>query len=93
MRICVHIHLCVSFVSFRSSMYFLRASRFISGYQGGSVTTAPVRVIGDSVKVSVDGGSSTGIQVGIFGSSDLTVENCDPIKVASRLDNLISERV
>merc|ERR1712110_1393074 len=51
-----------------------------AGYQGGTVITAPVRVAGNILKVSVDGGASSGVQVGIVGDSQFTVENCDPIK-------------
>jgi len=50
-----------------------------AGYQGGAVVTAPIRVTGNVLRVSVDGGAS-GIQVGVLGDSDLTVDNCDPIK-------------
>lgn len=50
-----------------------------AGYQGGSVVTAPVRVTGNTLKVSVDGGKS-GVQVGIVGDKDFSVENSTPIK-------------
>ena len=50
-----------------------------AGYTNGNVITAPVRVSGKSLKVSVDGGS-TGVQVGIVGDSTFSVDNCDPIK-------------
>ena len=43
-----------------------------AGYQGGTVMTAPFRVSGTTLKVSVDGGA-TGIQVGVVGDKDLTV--------------------
>lgn len=51
-----------------------------AGYQGGTVVTAPVRIAGRTLKVTVDGGSGEGIQVGFFGSDGKAVENCDPIK-------------
>lgn len=51
-----------------------------AGYQGGTVMTAPVRVSGGVLKVSIDGGSASGVQVGIVGDSKFTVDNCDPIK-------------
>merc|ERR1712216_454995 len=50
-----------------------------AGYQGGTVMTAPFRVSGTTLKVSVDGGA-TGIQVGVVGDKALSVENCEPIK-------------
>ena len=50
-----------------------------AGFMDGSIITAPVRVTGNKLKVSVDGGTS-GIQVGIVGDADKTVGNCDPIK-------------
>merc|ERR1712070_628505 len=50
-----------------------------AGYQGGSLVTAPVRVVGNTLKISVDGGS-TGVQVGIVGDKDFSVDNCTPIK-------------
>ena len=50
-----------------------------AGYRGGNLLTAPVRVIGNELKVSVDGGAS-GIQIGITMDSEMTIENCDPIK-------------
>ena len=43
-----------------------------AGYQGGTVMTAPFRVSGTTLKVSVDGGA-TGIQVGVVGDKDLSV--------------------
>ena len=46
---------------------------------GGTVVTAPFRVSGSTLRVSVDGGA-TGVQVGVYGDPKLTVENCDPIK-------------
>merc|ERR1712187_843328 len=33
-----------------------------------------------ALQLSVDGGTSTGVRVGIVGEPELTVENCDPIK-------------
>jgi hypothetical protein len=50
-----------------------------AGYRGGTVVTAPFRVSGSTLRVSVDGGA-TGVQVGVYGDPKLTVENCDPIK-------------
>jgi len=52
-----------------------------AGYKGGSVVTAPARVVAGVLRVSVDGGSSkTGIQIGIFGDDGMTIATCDPIK-------------
>lgn len=50
-----------------------------AGYSGGSVLTAPVRVTRGQLTVTVDGGA-TGVQVGVYGSKSLTLDNCDPIK-------------
>merc|ERR1712113_352056 len=51
-----------------------------AGFQGGKLVTAPIRVEGSTLKISVDGGTSAGVRVGIVGEPDLTVANCDPIK-------------
>jgi hypothetical protein len=51
---------------------------FFAGYRGGTVVTAPVRVEGKALKVSVDGGN-LGVQVGIVGSDAFSVESCDVI--------------
>jgi hypothetical protein len=51
-----------------------------AGYRGGQLVTAPVRVSGSTLNVSVDGGSTTGIRVGLLGDPVLTIENCDPIR-------------
>ena len=52
-----------------------------AGYKGGKVTTTPVRVVGNELKVSVDGGAA-GIRVGIVddATGKRTVAACDPIK-------------
>merc|ERR1719454_2490266 len=50
-----------------------------AGYQGGNLVTVPFRVAQNTLRVSVDGGSS-GVRVGIVGDATLSVENCDPIK-------------
>jgi hypothetical protein len=50
-----------------------------AGFRGGRVTTAPIRVSQGVLKVSVDGGSS-GVRVGVVGSKNLSIANCDPIK-------------
>ena len=50
-----------------------------AGYRGGSVVTSPIRVEGKTLTVSVDGGA-TGVQVGVVGDKDLSVDNCEPIK-------------
>jgi hypothetical protein len=50
-----------------------------AGYQGGNLVTVPFRVVGTTLRVSVDGGT-TGVRVGIVDDKKLTVENCDPIK-------------
>ena len=59
-----------------------------AGYQGGTVTTSPFRVMGDSLKVSVDGGAA-GIKVGIVGDPEMTTENCDPI-IGSVVDHEVT---
>lgn len=59
-----------------------------AGYTGGTVITAPVRVVGDTLRVSVDGGAS-GIRIGVVDSDELTVENCDPI-TGSVVDHVVS---
>ncbi len=51
-----------------------------AGYQGGTVLTAPIRISGSTIRVSVDGGSGDGVRVGIYGDNVHSVENCDPIK-------------
>jgi len=53
-----------------------------AGYTGGSLSTSQVRVASTTLRVSVDGGSSSGIRVGILGSDDLSIENCEPLKGA-----------
>jgi hypothetical protein len=50
-----------------------------AGYQGGTVTTSPVLIVGNTLKVTVDGGT-TGVRVGIVGDKTMSVDNCDPIK-------------
>merc|ERR1711870_184954 len=54
-----------------------------AGYKGnggnGTVITAPVRVAAPFLRVSVNGGSTTGLRVGITGDSKRSVENCVPI--------------
>lgn len=60
-----------------------------AGFQGGNLTTAPTRVSGDMLRISVDGGS--GVRVGIVGDADYSVEMCDPI-VGRRVDAVISWR-
>jgi hypothetical protein len=50
-----------------------------AGYQGGTLITAPVGVEGDTLKVSVDGGS-TGVRVGIVDDNKFSIEDSDPIK-------------
>merc|ERR1712083_1103229 len=50
-----------------------------AGYQGGTVVTSPIRVAGNTLVVSVDGGSGSGVQVGIV-DTEFTVDDCDPIK-------------
>eukprot|EP01079_Euglenida_sp_SAG-EU17-18_P005303 gene5304-948_t len=50
-----------------------------AGYTGGFVVTAPVRVSGYVLQISVSGGSF-GVQVGIVGSADYSVDKCDPVK-------------
>lgn len=51
-----------------------------AGYQGGRVVTAPVRVEGDSLIVSLDGGGTSGVQVGVVGDNERLVEDSTPIK-------------
>ena len=51
-----------------------------AGYRGGRVVTAPVRVSGTVLKVSVDGGSGGGVRIGIQVDQARSVEGCDPIK-------------
>merc|ERR1719231_1758865 len=43
-----------------------------AGYRGGTVVTAPVRVAGDSLTISVDAGSNNGVRVGIVGDPALS---------------------
>merc|ERR1712232_1013860 len=51
-----------------------------AGYQGGTVITPPVRVEGDSLIISVDGGRGGGVRVGVVGDKDRTTDDCEPIK-------------
>ena len=59
-----------------------------AGYQGGTVVTAPVRVSGGALIVSVDGCLS-GVRVGIVGDKEFTIENCDPIK-GEQIDKVVT---
>jgi len=60
-----------------------------AGYQGGLVYTAAVRVSGSTLKVSVDGGSTQGIQVGIVDSAKFTLNSSDPI-LGQQTDAVVS---
>ena len=51
-----------------------------AGYQGGTVITVPVGVAGDSLALSLDGGNSTGVRVGIVGDPERPPEACEPIR-------------
>merc|ERR1712232_1093611 len=51
-----------------------------AGYQGGTVVTAPVRVDGDNLVISLDGGSGEGVRVGVVGDHDRPAEDSTPIK-------------
>jgi len=50
-----------------------------AGYRGGRVITVPVAVAGDSLIMSLDGGSAAGVQVGIVGDLERPAEVCEPI--------------
>ena len=69
-------------------MHLLASLSHALSYTGGTVITAPVRVVGDTLRVSVDGGAS-GIRIGVADSDELTVENCDPI-TGSVVDHVVS---
>lgn len=51
-----------------------------AGYCGGTVVTAPVRVAGGALRVSVDGGATDGIRIGIEDDAKRSVATADPIK-------------
>jgi len=51
-----------------------------AGYTGGWLLTTPVRVASTKLLVSIDGGSSSGIRVGIVGSENQSITNCEPLK-------------
>jgi len=51
-----------------------------AGYQGGKVVSVPVAVVGDSLTLSLDGGRSHGVCVGIVGDPERSTDACDPIK-------------
>eukprot|EP00035_Acanthoeca_spectabilis_P032284 m.18167 g.18167 ORF g.18167 m.18167 type:complete len:543 (+) comp5277_c0_seq1:92-1720(+) len=59
-----------------------------AGYRGGTVVTAPVSVIGNSLRISVQGGTQ-GVRVGVVGSPTLTIDACDPI-VGQRTDAIVT---
>ena len=54
-----------------------------AGYTGGTVQTAPVRVVGPTptLQITVEGPEGgEGVRVGILGSTNFSVNTCDPIK-------------
>ena len=50
-----------------------------AGYTNGTVVTVPVAVLGDSLTLSLDGGSTSGVRVGIVGDPDRTAAASAPI--------------
>jgi hypothetical protein len=50
-----------------------------AGYQGGRVVTVPVAVLGDSLTISLDGGNSSGVRVGIVGDPERPAVDCNAI--------------
>jgi hypothetical protein len=50
-----------------------------AGFRGGTVVTVPVAVAGDSVTLSLDGGSTSGVRVGVVGDPNRTVATSMPI--------------
>lgn len=60
-----------------------------AGYRGGNVITAPVLIEQNVLKVTVAGGNTTGIKIGIVGDSDFSLDNCDAI-TGKKTDIIVS---
>ncbi len=60
-----------------------------AGYRGGTVVTVPVAVAGDSLTLSLDGGNTLGVRVGVVGDPNRTAAACRPI-TGRHTDALVS---